>query len=508
MSHSNRTAALAARYLLLPLTPLLAGHPARADEDYASGEIILALNAGYTIEEVNGRWGTTALDSFPAADLYLVHIEDIDDLEGFAGSMEDDEAVLEADANYLEDTPEGIRQMIFVAIGGTMGDFEDQALTERIGLDEAHAWSRGAGVTVAVLDTGVDPTHDLFQGDRLRPDGYDFVDDDPDPWETANGLDDDGDALIDESHGHGSMVAGIVALVAPEAEILPIRALDDDGRSDTWRLVKAIRYAVLHGADVINMSFGVPQTISPIGHQIEVAEEAGIIVVAGAGNENRESPPYYPAADEDAFMITALDSMDIKADFADYNSKVLVSAPGTGVRSAYPGNDWAIGSGCSFATPFVAGEAALILSLVPGLDEDDIKDRIRYAVDAIYDIPENEPYNEMLGSGRIYLPLAVQDLVTGVPEDGDAPAMAYAAPNPTHGAVRLRPGFDAAPGGRLEANIFDVSGRLVRRLSSTGRGPIAWDGLDGRGHRLPAGVYIARIAQGAREQRVAIRVLR
>ncbi len=476
-------------------------------DSYVSGEIIAILNPGYSIAEVNARWGTTTLDSLADGDLFLIYAEGVEELEDFADDMSEDPAVDLAEPNYHQDTPEGIREMVFVAVGGTWADYEDQALTERIGVDEAHLRSRGDGVLVGVLDSGLDPAHIAFDG-RLSPDGFDFVDNDAEPWEEANGLDDDGDLMVDEGFGHGSMVAGIVALVAPDATILPVRVLDDDGRSDCWTIVKAIRYAVLHGADVLNMSFGTPQTISPIGHQIDFASANGVFVVSGAGNEDRELPPYYPANHSQAFMVTALDSLDVKADFADYHDHVVVSAPGTGVRSAYPGDDWGLGSGCSFATPFVTGELALILSLEPELDWEAIEERLQQAVDPIYDIPGNAPYADMLGSGRLYLPLALGEGTLNISSRVSGAIAGSIFPNPSAGAVSLRPPFDVRPGHSLTASIHDASGRLVRRLISSGLEQLRWDGRDEAGRALASGVYFAHLTDGTRKQTVTIQLIR
>jgi subtilisin family serine protease len=482
------------RAVLLAAAALVAALPGGATEIYEEGELIVTLAPGASIAEVNTTWGTLTLDSFPSARLYLLLAEDVGDLELFADSMAvTDPAVDEAEANYFEDTPEGIRQMVLVAVGGTITDFEDQSLTDRIGLDEAHTWARGEGTTVAVLDTGIDTSHPAFAG-RIAPIGYDFVDDDPNPAEVANGQDDDGDGMTDEGYGHGTMVAGIVTLVAPEAKIVPIRVLDDEGRADAWRIVKAMAYAIDVRVDVLNMSFGVPRTISPIGHQIDAAVSMGIVCVAGAGNENNGDDVYYPGADSKAILVTALDSLDVKADFADYHSKVLVSAPGTGVRSAYPGGEWALGAGCSFATPFVSGEIALIRSRAPSMGVEAVEDRVEQAVDRIYGIPGNGPYEGKLGSGRIFLPEAVADLVTAVPEAGTLGGRLDIWPNPMSRTLRVSlDGLVDAAGGGHVLEVFGATGRRVRTLAVRDRGGVVWDGTDTRGRSLAAGVYYLRL---------------
>ncbi|MGD8395675.1 MAG: S8 family serine peptidase [Candidatus Eiseniibacteriota bacterium] len=472
--------------------------PATADELWKEREIVVVLEPGASIDAVNLRWGTITLDAYPEADLYLVEAPAGIFEPDFADELEGDPDVMKAEPNFHEETPEGIREMVLSATGGTYGDYLDQTAAERIGVEEAHAGSRGAGVVVAVLDTGIDPEHEVFQT-SLRPDGYDFVDEDAEPWETANGIDDDQDGLVDEGYGHGTLVAGLVALVAPEAEILPLRVLDDEGRGNTFNIAKAIRYADLHGAQVINMSLGSPFEFEAVSLQFELIEESEPTIVSGAGNENRDSPAYYPGRLPPVFMVTALDSADVKADFADYYHQVLVAAPGAGIRGPFPGGEWAIGWGCSFAVPFVAGEAALVRSVAPSIAPHELAAIITGAVEEIYDLPGNLPYDGMLGSGRIHLPTAIQLAIgtsglasPGMPP-GAVPELAIRAfPNPAPATVRLAvpEGIDHA--GMLQADIFDVTGRLIRRVHGHGDA-VHWNGRDLRGATAPAGLYLVRL---------------
>ncbi|MCA9730043.1 MAG: hypothetical protein KC729_20335, partial [Candidatus Eisenbacteria bacterium] len=118
---------------------------------YEDGQVVVKLNPGHTIEEVNGNWGTTTIDAFPEGNLYLLDATGLGDVEALAIQMATDPAVLEAEANYFQDTPEGVRYMLVDAIGGSYVDYEDQEITARIGLDQALAHATGFGVTVAVL---------------------------------------------------------------------------------------------------------------------------------------------------------------------------------------------------------------------------------------------------------------------------------------------------------------------------------------------------------------------
>lgn len=475
---------------------------ARADWEYIPDQIYCELLPGHTIEEINSRWGTYTLYADPAANLYLLGVCDISKLFEFIEAMNGDPAIEIASPNWLLQTPEAVRMMVIAAVGGTWADFQDQALAERIGVEAAHWVSTGAGVTVAVLDTGVDPFHEAFVG-HLSEEMYDCIDLDEEPWEEANGLDDDGDELIDEGYGHGSMVAALVTLVAPNAQIMPIRVLDDEGHGTLFGICMGIMYAADHGANIINASFGAPMPLVPIETKLREAHQQGVFSFAGAGNRNLEEPPYHPAAASITYMVTALDSCDVKAYFSDYHTNVTVSAPGVGVRSAYPGNDWALGSGCSFATPLVAGEAALILSSMPTTTHERMNSLILGAVNPIYNIPGNQFYVGKLGTGRIYLPLALRTADV-VPGDGSS-SLSQIWPNPARGPIHFQVPGNAREGQLL---IFDSNGRMLETLYPTATGSAVWSARTAGGQLVPSGIYFARISVGGRTEVAPLTIIR
>ncbi len=482
--------------LAIGLSATLVAGSVSATGTWESGEIVLWLEQGASIDDVNQRWGTETVDSFATAGLYLVFIDGVDELENFAEMMTGDPDVANAEPNYIEDTPEGVRQMIAIIVGGGYVDYEDQLLTDRIALDAAHAISTGAGVTIAVLDTGVDPTHEALVGHLVS--GWDFVDADAEPWEVFNDLDDDGDGEVDDGYGHGTMVAGILALVAPDASILPVRILDDEGRADAFRVIEGIRYAIESGADILNMSFGVPIEVDAIEREIQYGDMRGALMVAAAGNASTEIPPYYPGSDGDTIMVTALDSVDVKADFADWHEEVDVSAPGTGVRSSYPGGQWALGAGCSFATPFVSGIAALVQSLHPTWTASLVQSAVVDGADAIYHLPGNGAYVDKLGSGRVNALGALNQVVGIAPVTGSHPVPS-AWPNPTRGAIRL----DVPGSGRRLVSIYDVAGRLVFR-QRVDRFPFVWTGVTTHGAPTTPGVYYVDVTGAASALRIQI----
>jgi len=464
--------------------------------------ICCILVDGANVEEVNQRWGTYVIAAEEGEDLYLLGVEHTTNLERLSKAMSLDPAIETVEPDRVIETPEAVRQMVIAAVGGTLDDFSAQDFTARVHLDLAHETSRGAGVVVAVLDTGIDRDHPLFAG-RLHEFAFDTIDNDTSAGEEANGCDDDGDGMIDEAYGHGTMVAGLIALVAPEARIMPIRVLDDEGRGTIFTVARGMMKAMSHGAHLINMSFGAPRVMETIRQKLRVANIHRAITFAGAGNRGIEFPPYHPACDLLAHMVTAVDSIDIKADFSDYHEASLISAPGVAVRSAYPNGEWAVGSGCSFATPIVCGAAALLLGVDPRQSEQDLILQIGSGAEPIDGLPGNEPYAGKLGAGRIDLAGSVQAYATGVEDRGPKIMALVAWPNPSSGPMHFRLDQQA---GTLRLTILDAGGRLVRQMDAGSS--MRWDGLDRSGRRVAPGIYWARVESGREVGRLALTIVR
>ena len=304
------------------------------------------------------------------------------------------------------------------------------------------AWDRTTGsaeVIVAIVDSGVDPTHpDLV--DRLRTDGYDFVDDDSDPR---------------DEHGHGTHVAGIVAAVlnnnegvaglAPDVTILPVRVMDVRGRGSDRAIARGIRFSADKGAKVINLSLGATLTLNAdepsalVNDAIVYAQQQGALVVVAAGNDAVPLPNAIAVDNPDVLVVAATDERDRKAPFSNSGPWVAVSAPGVNILSTMPTYDvfltsdqlprderfrrnYDYMSGTSQATPYVAALAALLFSANPDWSPAQVAETIRSNATNIRDL--NPRFD--LGTGRI----------DACKSFGGPPAEAAPQPAPSPSTVR------------------------------------------------------------------------
>jgi subtilisin family serine protease len=259
----------------------------------------------------------------------------------------------------------------------------------RIGETQNRFDVSGADI-VAVIDTGVDPAHPAL-APVLLP-GHDFV-------HNTNGADETGDldhstvavldggggspeyvspwtaavvtpagaAALNSSHyaafGHGTMVAGIVHLVAPTANILPLKAFSSDGTGYASNIIRAVYFAIAQGSKVVSMSFSFSSSSSAMSDAIQYANSKGVICVAAAGNEG-EQIRVYPASFSQVMGVASTSNGDTLSTFSNYGSQVeWVAAPGENIISTYPFGTYASSSGTSFSTPFVSGTVSLLANV-------------------------------------------------------------------------------------------------------------------------------------------------
>ncbi len=289
------------------------------------------------------------------------------------------------------------------------------------------------GVVIAIIDSGSDLQH-IDLADNI----YHNVND------PINGIDDDGDGYIDNYMGwdfvgasasnivednnpditadsldHGVHVSGLasavtnngigIASIAKNAKLMIIKTGADDNSSSIYKGYEGIIYAVDQGAKIINCSWGGPGGGAYGQDVINYAVSKGCLVVAAAGN-SKSNTPIYPSAYSGAFAVANVTSDDVKATSSSYGYHVAVSAPGTSIYSTINANNFGYKSGTSMAAPIVSSAAALVLAKNPTLSGIQVGEILRITADDIYTSkPDNDPYNNQLGSGRINVFRAINE---------------------------------------------------------------------------------------------------
>ncbi|HJQ67543.1 MAG TPA: S8 family serine peptidase [Blastocatellia bacterium] len=462
---------------LLSVALVLSFNPAICSADSAaeqlrSGEIIVEIKPGASIEEVNGRNGTATVERINGTNFYRLLIPLGKSESKWIKRLSRDRDVVSASFNPIVMSPTSVFGRATVGFPGGRPSpglsrveyVYQRTLRDLLALREAHLRSRGSGVVVAIIDTGVDRTHtalasrlwrDTRQLGEVESDGidndldglvddhagWDFIDNDNDPSENAS----DPETSV---AGHGTFIAGLVALVAPDCRILPVRAFTPGGVSNAFTVASAIKYAADHGADVINLSFGSPRKSRVVRDAIKYARQRGAVLVAAAGNEgeNIDKFPQYPAALSPVMSVAAMDEGSIKAGFSNFGKRVSVTALGVGLASAYPGEDYAVWSGTSFAAPLAAAQAALVLAQD---DDNDARAVIESTADPIDDL--NTAYSGKMGRGRINL-LASLESFYDTPKPSGNYAYIYLDPSAGYSEASARAGV-IITGARQELTI-------------------------------------------------------
>ncbi|HWQ52482.1 MAG TPA: S8 family serine peptidase [Bryobacteraceae bacterium] len=380
----------------------------------AAGEqrYILRARSG-AVHGVAARYGLRVLAQAEAGDFVLALVADpagrpstrISD----AVRAEADVASLEADQGVvIPEAPPGLllNQSTVAVLDGALTvpyfgrnvwkGYIDQPASSIIRIPQAHMLATGGGV-VAVIDTGVDPQHPVL-ATSLAP-GYDFLDNQP-GWAselasldqstvaildaTAESMEGKSAAQVNQStvaildqstvavldlegrppaFGHGTMVAGLIHLVAPTARIMPLRAFQSDGSGRLFDVLRAIYYAVDHGARVINMSFSVSAPSRELQQAIIYANSRRVICIAAAGNSGNQVM-VYPAGWHNVDGVGSTNNSDERSGFSNYGDDlVALAAPGEALITPYPGKNYAAASGTSFSTALVSGAAALLVEI-------------------------------------------------------------------------------------------------------------------------------------------------
>ena len=396
----------------------------------ASGDIriIVKLQVGALIGPILSLLGADLLDSLPAANLYLLRVSNVPLLSFTLQLL--GVVYIENDTTLNNPTFQNTGLLVTTS---PPDFYRTQPALTLVRDNQATTYYDGYGVTVADINSWTDSSHPALQGHLTA--GYDFVTAQGSTYAQLNEssssfLDESSSSFLDQSggqpidpstaafltestssfldnglplgliggpnvaYGHGTMVAGLIAAVAPRATIMALRVFDDNGHADAFTIAKAIYYATSHGANVINMSFGMNGTSRSVQDAITGAANANLTVVGSAGNANSQVKQY-PAGYSQVISVAATDLQDKKANFSNYGSSIDVSAPGVNIISAYPGGYYVMASGTSFSSPIAAGDAAVVRSKqATGVRTAVINGTIN--INAV-----NPAYYGKLGTGRI-----------------------------------------------------------------------------------------------------------
>ncbi len=338
--------------------------------------------------------------------------------------------------DYIEQDFQVKTSSVYINDPGFTVDYQN--IDKQWGLVKAgfvEAWSQTVGsgsTTVAIIDTGVDTTHEDLQNVQLV-DGYNFLTNTP-----ITGR------FNSDDNGHGTLVAGVLGAGANngigiagtnwQISIMPLKVLDKTGKGDASAVSQAIIWAVDHGAKIINLSFGgigFDHDVT-LSNAISYAFAKNTLIVAAGGNDvaksggNLDQNPVFPICDDNGLNMVigvgATDQNDLKADFSNYGKGCVdVMAPGKRILSTInfdpvtnksAPNSYAYASGTSLAVPFVAGEAALIWALKPNLTAIQVRDRIIRSAENIDTINLSQcggfSCEGLLGAGRINVKKALE----------------------------------------------------------------------------------------------------
>jgi len=392
--------------------------------------VVLKVAPGANISLISNLLDGTLVDSIPEANTYLLRLPSLPLVNSTLKLLGVEWLELDRGISL----PVNPRLALLDVPWNAGSDwYKNQPAFQIIRAQSALQYSTGRGLLIADINTRVDLGHPALRGHMAA--GYDFVanrsadvvalnddqstagflDDDQstagfldDDQSTAGFLDGNGISLLAGTNlfnsgaaDHGTFCAGIIAVMAPDASIMPLRAFDDNGNTDLFTLAKAIRYARRNGAQVLNMSFGTLTDAKVLREAIEYARAGNVLLIASAGN-NDTSAAQYPAAYAGVLAVASTDELDRKSSFSNYGNYVFVDAPGTHIISAVPGGGYSIANGTSFSAPMVAAMGALIRSIR-------YNDTVATISNATVKIDTRNPkYSGQLGYGRIDVLKAVR----------------------------------------------------------------------------------------------------
>lgn len=401
--------------LLILLLSVVGVYPAEAQqhdmEDPIPNELLVKYSTDYRSMLLVGEVTEIVDVDIIAPQVQLLTFAEDADMEMVTAALENDPSVEFVEANYER------------AIQSTVNDphYRQQWWIPHIHAQSfwEYAPHQQRKIVVAVIDSGIDVNHEDLIG-RIEPGGYNFYSKNTD---------------VTDYHGHGTNVAGVIAAQTDnglgisgvtglyDVSILPLKISHLDGRSRISDMVKAIDYAVQKEVDVINISLGGGRTSTLEKEAVQRAFNAGIVVIAAAGNDAQKgNPVIYPAAHDQVISVGSVNRFNSRSAFSTYNQFVDLVAPGESIYTTSPFSLYENVNGTSFSAPIVAGTVAMMKALNPEISNQTVYDVL---TETALDLgaPGRDPH---FGAGLLDIGPLVEESVRGnvLPRfKGDFPEM-------------------------------------------------------------------------------------
>ena len=229
-------------------------------------------------------------------------------------------------------------------------------------------------IKVGIVDTGVSPLQPSIRANVIA--GASFVQGGLTIDDLPTGIDTNLNGIVDEGAGHGTMVAGIILQLAPNTPLVIAKSADSDGIATSWTVLEGVVFCIENGSKVINISLGSPTHLVGFSQFLDWVGQQGSVIVSPIGN-NGIRTTLYPAGYSSVICVSGLLPDNTKAPFSNWDGSARVSAPATGILSAWYDGGTAIWSGTSFSAPLVAGCIASALVVNPTKLPGDIRNAVK-----------------------------------------------------------------------------------------------------------------------------------
>ena len=468
------------RWLAAALLTLLSTTPARADNRFivrstlgtrALTQLCL-LQSCTVVTAIDGTLNQVFLLTTPTAIDPTIFLTLLRNTPGIVNAQLDQVLSLVGGLNTVTTPPSSLTDSTPVNYFGTTvwNGYANQPASGIVHVQDAQTTFQvsGKGI-VADIDTGVDPNHPALKSVLLA--GYDFTRNQPGGSEmtdftspapspcpscqpaivnqsTAAVLDQSTAAVLDgnlqyAAFGHGTMVMGVIHLVAPNAQLLPLKAFHSDGTGYLSDILRAIYFAAQNNANVINMSFDFKTSSQELSSALDYLNKLNIICAASAGNDGAMETVYPAALQTDVMGVASTSDLDTRSPFSNFgNAIVWVAAPGEAIITTYPFGTYSAGWGTSFSAPFLSGGAALLRALRTDINQSLASAAVAHAQFVGAD----------MGNGRLDLLMALTALPIGSSSPDYSVATAPSGATITAGQI-ANFSVSAAPSGGFNQTV-------------------------------------------------------